>query len=279
MPQDEPVARSFSFRADAGEDPGVLEQQLRLLDGQAELPSVRRLRQWVLAAVDPRPGETAVDIGSGTGDQAQSLAALVSPGGQVLGVEPSAALRAEAERRAATGSSPGGARFIAGTAEHLPLDDATVDVVRCERVFQHLEDPALAAREIARVLRPSGRAVILDSDWGSTLLHPGDPHLIERLRRHWLAGSVNPGSGRRLPGLLMDAGLQVDPDIGSSAIVVTGAALLQWPGLSIGVKKAVSDGVLTAIDGEQLREDLTRAAEQGRAFFSVTMYAVVGRRI
>jgi SAM-dependent methyltransferase len=53
-------------------------------------------------------------------------------------------------------------QFTAGTADRLPFEDGSVDVLRCERVLQHLDEPEDARRD-ARVLRPGGRAVVLDS--------------------------------------------------------------------------------------------------------------------
>ena len=50
--------------------------------------------------------------------------------------------------------------FVEGFAGALPFDDSTIDLVWCERVLQHLADPQSAINDIARVLRPGGRAVL-----------------------------------------------------------------------------------------------------------------------
>jgi SAM-dependent methyltransferase len=54
----------------------------------------------------------------------------------------------------------GTVRFVAGSAEHIPLDDCSSDIVFMSQVFHHLADKALALREIRRILVPSGRFVL-----------------------------------------------------------------------------------------------------------------------
>jgi ubiquinone/menaquinone biosynthesis C-methylase UbiE len=139
----------------------------------------------------PRPGERAVDVGAGTGEETHALAAGVGPSGLAIGLEPNPGLRAVAAQRAARAGSA--ARFVAGDVYTLPFDDRTVDLIRCERVFQHLDQPDRAAAEIARVLRPGGRAMVSDSDWGTMVLRPGAETAVETVRRFWLGRFPNPG--------------------------------------------------------------------------------------
>ncbi|MER7669488.1 methyltransferase domain-containing protein, partial [Kitasatospora sp. NPDC096128] len=114
-------------------DPAITDWLVTVLDVQAANPGVRRLREWAHAHLAARPGERALDIGSGTGSETQVLAAAVGPDGTATGLEPNPGLRAVAERRAAEAGSP--ARFLDGDALALPLPDGELDVVRCERVL------------------------------------------------------------------------------------------------------------------------------------------------
>ena len=118
--------------------------------------------------------------------------------------------------------------LLDGGAEELPLGDASVDLVTCERVLQHLEDPDAAVREFARVLRPGGRVVVIDSDWATSIVHPGDQDVLERYGAFILTQWPNPYSGRLLRGQLRAAGLDVDPDIGSSALVFPDDGAARW---------------------------------------------------
>lgn len=97
------------------------------------------------------------DVGSGTGI---SAAPLLRRGYAVYGVEPNAAMRAEAERRFA-----GESRFtsVDGTAEATTLGDGSVDLVLVAQAF-HWMDPVRTRAELARVLRPP-RYVALLWNW------------------------------------------------------------------------------------------------------------------
>ena len=72
-----------------------------ILDLMAQRPAVQTLKAWALEQLAPAAGETAVDVGSGTGEDVVRFAKLVGADGRAIGVEPSAGLRAEAARRAA----------------------------------------------------------------------------------------------------------------------------------------------------------------------------------
>lgn len=245
--------------------------QAVVLDMQEQLPGVQRLRDWALAALAPQPGETCVDVGSGTGAEVRRLAGLVGASGQAVGVEPHGGLRAIAEER----SQGSGARYVDGAAGALPFADGSVDVIRCERVFQHLPDPEAAVREFVRVLRPGGRVVVIDSDWGSVVQTPGDPELVARLQAYRNGQTPNPFAGRLLPGQLRGAGLDVDPDIAATAVIPPDLAVQVL--LAKGLADAVVDGVVTQGEADQLLAETRAAQEQGTAFLAVTMFGVLGR--
>jgi ubiquinone/menaquinone biosynthesis C-methylase UbiE len=67
--------------------------------------------------------------------------------------------------------------FVDGLARAMPFDDSSVDLVWREHVLQHLTDTQAAIDEIGRVLRPGGRAVLLESDYGTRIVSDLDPDL------------------------------------------------------------------------------------------------------
>lgn len=245
-----------------------------VLDLQAAQPSVQRLRDWALAELAPRPGEVAVDVGCGTGEEVRRLAALVGSGGRAVGVEPHPGLRGEAAARA-EGTT---ATFVDGDAYELPFEDGTVDLVRCERVWQHLARPQQAADEIARVLAPGGRVAVLDSDWETVISRGGDPELRRRSAEASRRRMVSPTVGRDLRSLLQHAGLTVRPDIGSAALVQPDEVMAHPEFYAQGIALDVAEGVMTQAEAEKVRDDAVDAARRGEAFWAVTMFGVVADR-
>jgi ubiquinone/menaquinone biosynthesis C-methylase UbiE len=74
---------------------------LDCLDTQSAQPFHQTVRRAVFAELGPRPGLRALDLGCGTGEDARALAGLVIPDGQVVGVDTSATMIAEARTRSA----------------------------------------------------------------------------------------------------------------------------------------------------------------------------------
>ena len=217
-----------------------------------------------------------LDVGAGTGDTVIRLARAVGDQGRAIGVEPNPALRAVAAGRA--DAAGGAVELLDGGAEELPLKDGSVDLVTCERVLQHLDEADAAVREFARVVRPGGRVVVIDSDWATGIVHPGDPDVLERYGAFILTQWPNPFSGRLLRGQLLAAGLDVDPDIGSSALVFPDEAMRGGGMIALSAPAAVASGAVTPEEVASLVDGIEAAVQRGDVFFSVTMFAVFARR-
>ncbi|WP_330251153.1 methyltransferase domain-containing protein [Nocardia sp. NBC_00565] len=250
------------------------DQLVDVRDLQAALPGIRRLRTWAHEALALQPGESAVDIGSGTGTEVMAFADAVGPTGTTFGVEPDPHLLASAERRAQQAGST--AKFHTGDAYGLPFGAGTFDAALCERVFQHLTAPNRAANEIARVLKPGGRVVVMDSDWGTAIVHPGDREVVRGVIDTLVSATTNPFAGRRLSGLLTKAGLVID-EVGSHALVqdrTVGAGSL----VNRISAMAVARGSITEAQRDQLIADLQQGADSGDIHLSVTMFAVLAHK-
>ncbi|BAH52342.1 class I SAM-dependent methyltransferase [Rhodococcus opacus] len=263
----------LSFRADEI-DRAALDQLAAVLDLQAARPGIRRLREWSHAALHVQPGESALDLGSGTGSETRALAEAVTASGRAIGLDPNPGMTFLAQERAAAEGST--AQFVIGDAYSLPFPDQRLDVVRSERVFQHLSEPDRAVAEVVRVLRPGGRGVIVDSDWGTAIMHPGDPLVLQKIMDVMLAHTANPHSGRLLPGQLTAAGLTIE-DVGTEALIqdpddATGP-LVQMMAVA-----AVAEGAITEAERVALLEQLNAAARSGDFHMSVTMFAYLVRK-
>ncbi len=107
------------------------------------------------------PGERVVDCGSGAGADSLIAAALVGPGGAVIGVDMTPEMLRKA-RRSAAEAGLANVEFREGQLEALPVDDRWADVVVSNGVLNLVPDKAAALAEMYRVLRPGGRLQLVD---------------------------------------------------------------------------------------------------------------------
>ena len=173
-------------------------------------PDVVEQRQAVLGALGLSPGERVVDIGTGPGLLAAEVAAAVGPDGLVCGIDISDSMLVLARARI---TRPNSARmeFRQAGADRLPYAQASFDVAVATQVLEYVKDVPGALAEIARVLRPGGRVLVLDTDWGSIVWHSSDEERMARVLAAWEQHLVDPHLPRRLRGWLERAGLQVAP--------------------------------------------------------------------
>lgn len=139
---------------------------------EAYAPVMRTLNLFtpdLLRAAEPRPGERVLDVASGPGEPALTIAPGLLPGGSVLGIDLSERM-VEIARRRASERGIGNASFAVMDAERMDLPDASFDLVVCRFGLQIVTDPEACAREAHRVLRPGGRLAV--SVWGPAERNP-----------------------------------------------------------------------------------------------------------
>ncbi len=115
----------------------------------------QRLRELLVI----RPGEVLADLACGAGGPGLWMAR--ESGASLVGIDPSAAGLAAAGRRASDAGLAGRARFQQGTFEHTNLGDEAAGAVMSVDAFQYAPGKRAAFAELARILRPGGRAGIV----------------------------------------------------------------------------------------------------------------------
>ena len=107
----------------------------------------------------PRPTDVLLDLATGGGHVARVFAPLVA---SVVASDFTPEILAHAETYL-TGLGPTNVRYELVDAEAIPHDDGTFDLVTCRIAAHHFPDPGRFVSEVARVLKPDGRFVLVDS--------------------------------------------------------------------------------------------------------------------
>ncbi len=125
------------------------------------LPQMWRspINDAVVDLVDLRPGERAVDIGAGLGAGAMRAAAT---GAVVIAVEPTPLMRRALRVRRSVSRRRASVDVVDGAAEQIPVGDRTIDAIWAVNTMHHWVDIERGIAEIARVLRPAGRVLLVD---------------------------------------------------------------------------------------------------------------------
>lgn len=117
-----------------------------------------QVRQKTYRVAQVQPGKLAADLGAGTGFITEGL---LQRGLRVIAVDQSEAMLVEMRRKLGERPEVG---YRLGEAESLPIEDEEVDYSFANMYLHHVEDPGLAIREMARILKPGGRLVVTDMD-------------------------------------------------------------------------------------------------------------------
>jgi SAM-dependent methyltransferase len=129
----------------------------------------RPVGEWLVAKLDPHRGQTVLELAAGTGETGFAAAERLGPGGRLICSDFAFGMIQAAQRRAEHLGLQN-VEFRIMDAEHMDLDDNSVDGVLCRFGYMLMSDPAAALAETRRVLRPGGRLAL--SVWGDPPRNP-----------------------------------------------------------------------------------------------------------
>jgi arsenite methyltransferase len=167
----------------------------------SDTAEMRAQRTRVIELLAPQPGWRVLDVGCGPGHLVSDLADAVGGRSRVQGADVSEHMIALGAQRNLDLVQ------LSGTA--LPFDDASFDAVVATQAYEFVERLPAALGELSRVLRPGGRALILDTDWDTLVWHSSDPARMRRVLDGWRKRVAHPYLPRTLGRQLRDAGLDV----------------------------------------------------------------------
>ncbi len=239
-------------------------------------PDVMAQRRQVLKALALAPGEHVLDIGSGPGLLAHDMAAAVGPQGHVSGIDASPAMVGMSAKRCA---SQTWAEFRTADASALPYPDGSFDAAVSTQVYEYVRDVPAALRELFRVLRPGGRALILDTDYGSLVIHTEDPARMARVLSAWDEHFVHARLPRTLSRQLREAGLQLRERMAFPMFNPEFEDNTYAKGmLEMMASFAAGRNGITRAEAEAWLAEFTDLGREGKFFFSLNRYLFVAEK-
>jgi len=240
-------------------------------------PDVLAQRRQVMQSLNLTRGEHVLDIGSGPGLLAYDMGLAVGPHGRVCGIDLSASMISMSAKRCA--DQPW-VEFQTGDATELPYADGTFDAAVSTQVYEYVSDIPAALTELYRVLRPGGRALILDTDYGSLVIHTEDTQRMARVLSEWDHHFVHPHLPRTLSRQLRDAGFSVRERAAFSMFNPEFADNTYAKGmLAMMASFAVGRKGISQSEADAWLAEFSTLSDQGLFFFSLNRYLFVADKL
>jgi ubiquinone/menaquinone biosynthesis C-methylase UbiE len=234
--------------------------------------NLREARLEVIRLLQIPAGSSLLDVGSGAGEFLIEVAGSVEAV-RAVGIDASELMINTASSRARSAGVD--VHFALGDAQRLEFPDRSFDRVNCSRVLVHLEHPAMAVSEMARVLAPGGRLAIVEPDHDAFMIDSDDLGVARGVRHQLVTALRSPDVGRRLRRLVLDAGLKVE-DV--SGIVHSIDFVLDQFRIFEHLDNAVKDGEIDSEAAMRWRTWIEAADASGRLFIRAVLYRAIATK-
>ena len=242
----------------------------------------------MLALTSPRRGERVLELACGPGGLGLAAAARVAPGGEVVLSDVAAEMTEIAAARAGElGLANVSTRVL--DLERIGEPDEAYDVVLCREGLMFVPDPARAAHEIRRVLRPGGRVAVAvwaareRNPWLGLVLDAVAAQLDRPVPPPGVPGPFSLADSDELEALLAAAGL-TDVAVGEVPVPLRAASFEEWwmrtaalAGPLAAILPSLPAPAREAIDARLRRATQPYRAETGLAFPGVSLIAFARR--
>lgn len=225
----------------------------------------------------------AADIGCGTGTVSRLMAARMGSAARVDAID-IAPEQIELARSTPAEAGSGSIHFELGSAYEPGLPESAFDIVFSRLVLCHLKEPKKAVAQMARLLRPGGRLVLVDMDLRDIFTMPHceyyPAYVNECVIPYETKIHVDYSIGLRLPQLVMDAGLRTDAVLVDQPTFREGPEKHLWEKTwTFALQRAVPEGVVTMDRGLELIAGMEKHTANPHVWVAVAkMLAVVGSK-
>ena len=245
------------------------------LEKSYQLPEIVRQRLHTLNKLSVQRGENILDVGCGVGYLSYEIALQTGDSGRVSGIDQNSEMIRHAKKRC---ENLRNTEFSEANANDLPFSEESFDAACCTQVLLYVNDVAQVISEIKRVLKPTGRIIIVETDWRGVVLNSDYDSITRKIFSAWDAAVPSPNLPVRLAQLLVENGFC---NIDGEAIPILNTeytprqfshGMMNWI-----TKNALKKGFITKEQSQKWLDNLDLKGESGNYFFCVNRFLFSGQ--
>jgi arsenite methyltransferase len=235
-------------------------------------------RQKTHAVMNLQSGERIFEMGSGNGIMAREMAENVGARGHIIGADNSPAMNDLARNMCK--AHPNVTFQDMDLDNPLPFTDNSFDVVTSSQCLCFLSDVDAVLTETYRVLKPGGRVVILDSDWGSLVWNCSNQQLMDKIVSIFTGIYTCAQLPRSLSRRLAEAGFDIARR-DTHVVVNWNYGLDTYAGLQIEFVKSLAEkrNIISTPELQEWVNDLQEISILDKCFFSLNRYVFVAVKL